>query len=98
VKKVFISLGIDGLYYCDSNIKGFLPIYKTQAKNTNGAGDIFMSAIILAEASGLSIDEQSMFGVVASSINVESSDTISRNLNLDVLKERVEEYKCINNI
>lgn len=93
VKEVLIT-GKDFLYVGskDGVSKYIHDAYREKPANVSGAGDSLIAYYISARSKGLSIDEASKRGLVASILTVDSNDPV-RKMNLDFV---LEEAKSIN--
>lgn len=85
IKKVFISLGSNGVYCQDAHKSVKLPCYPTRLANTTGAGDTFTAAIAWGFLNDFSMEDTAKAGLAAASICVESNETINQNLNCDAI-------------
>lgn len=91
VKKIYISLGKEGIYYSDGKTKGKIPSLDVKVLNVNGAGDAFMAGVVYGHSLEKSIDEVCKFGVIAASIAVMTDKTISDDMCLEnILKIKGE--------
>jgi ribokinase len=68
VKRVLITLGVDGCYYSDAKKRRHVPTYSLKAEDSTGAGDAFNAAFCYALALGLPIDEAIRYGNGAGSL------------------------------
>lgn len=70
-KPVIVSAGKDGAYYCESeNGAENLPVYDHgEVKDTVGAGDAFHGGVVYGLASGLTLRESVLCGVICGGIN-----------------------------
>lgn len=85
VKQVFITLGRDGVFYCDGKLRGILrPHVKTMVSAT-GAGDSFSAMILLGMAEDRSIEETARMGMAAASITMESASAV----NVEMSREEI---------
>lgn len=91
VKRVFITLGEDGVYYSDEIKSGKLPILSNpeDVKNVTGCGDSFLAAACWSMLHGGDICEMAKAGLGAAAICASSEDTISNELNAENLKRRI---------
>lgn len=92
VKEVFISMGKNGIYYCDRNKGDFLKPIKVAPKNTTGAGDSLMAGIVAGFSKGMSLEETANFAVIVSGITVESLNTVSENMSCKEVRRRINNY------
>ena len=89
VKRVFISLGADGVFYADHAQCRREPCFQTHLVNATGGGDAMMAAITFAFLCGMSAEETVRFALAASAICVESEATISGNMKFDRVIQRM---------
>ncbi len=82
VKKVFISLGSDGMLAADRNETLKIPCGRCRIVNTTGAGDAAMAAIVLADLNGLSLGDTARLGVRAGTLTCMDESANSGNLSL----------------
>ncbi len=74
VKRVFISLGADGMLACDENKCLRLPCIKTEIVNTTGSGDASAAAIAWAGIKGLSLRQSAEAAVRAGAITAQCQE------------------------
>ena len=72
--RVFISLGADGVY--DQSGSVTLPAPKAEMVSTTGCGDSFMAALTWAYLQGSDLERSARAGLAASSLTMESTETI----------------------
>lgn len=89
VKRVFISLGADGVYAADEAGEVWLPTLPGKMVNTTGCGDAFMAALVWAEMEALDLEHTALAGLAAGSIAMESQLTINPEMNADAIRERM---------
>ncbi len=89
LRRVFISLGGDGVLAADCNQHLHLPVLPSQMVNTTGCGDAFMAAIAWAYLQGTDLAGTAKAGLAASSIAMEGRETINPTMSERSLKERV---------
>lgn len=53
VRQVFVSLGVDGVYYAEEGAQGYLPATPMHAPDCTGAGDVMAAGIALGMLRGL---------------------------------------------
>ena len=88
LRRVFISLGSDGVFAADHNARLRLPVLPAQMRNTTGCGDAFMAAIAWAYLRGTDLRDTAMAGLAASAIAMEGSETINPALSVQALTTR----------
>ena len=90
LRRVFISLGADGVYAADSQRHLWMENIPGKMVNTTGCGDAFMAAIVWAFLEGLSLEESARAGLAAGSIAMEANQTINPEMSAEALKARME--------
>lgn len=89
LKRVFLSLGAQGVYCADGQVYTQLPTLNTPIINTTGAGDSFMAALAWGHLQGLDTIDAARAGLAAASITLESYAAINSQLNAELLKARM---------
>ena len=89
VKRVFISLGADGVFAADENGEVWLPTLPGKMVNTTGCGDAFMAALVWAAMEDLNLEESALAGLAAGSIAMESGLTINPDMSANALRTRM---------
>lgn len=77
LKRIFISLGADGVFAADHKERYFVPAIPGKLINATGCGDAFMAAIAWAWLEGTNLENTARAGLAASSIAMESEETIN---------------------
>ena len=80
VKRVFISLGTEGMLYASADGIGRVPCIPANMVDATGAGDAAMAAIVWGGTHGLSAEDCARAAVKAGAITVESEYTNSPEL------------------
>ena len=88
LRRVFISLGSDGVFAADHSARLHLPVLPAHMRNTTGCGDAFMAAIAWAYLQGTDLRGTALAGLAASAIAMEGAGTINPALGVQALKER----------
>lgn len=89
VKRLFISLGADGVLAVDSSSRIRLSNLPGSIVSTTGCGDAFMAALVWAWMEGMNLRTTALAGLAASAITMESPLTINPALSADRLKIRI---------
>ena len=95
LKKIFVSLGKDGILYMDAEgnkIKRKLKAVNKMA-NASGAGDALMAAIIYGAVNDMSIEKTIDYGLAAGIAAIKSEKTINENMSVSLLKQILKENK-----
>ena len=90
LRRVFISLGADGVFAADHSGRVRLPCLPAELVNATGCGDAFMAAITWAYLQGTDLADAARAGLAASSIAMESRETINPGLGEEALRTRLE--------
>ncbi len=77
LRRVFISLGGDGVYAADHGGSVHLPVYPGEMVNTTGAGDAFMAALAWAYLEGTDLAGTAKAGLAAAAISMAGTETIN---------------------
>ena len=84
---VVLTDGAKGVYYFDGKTFGHVDAHKVQVKNTTGAGDSFISAMISGYVQGWDIEKCVRFGCLIASITVQSIETVSKQVTSQLVKD-----------
>ena len=82
VKKVFISLDAEGVYYTDGVSSGKIKASNVDVKNVTGAGDSFVAGLGFGYVNGLDMEEIVKFSMTMSIITISYEGTIHPDLDL----------------
>ncbi|WP_425447182.1 PfkB family carbohydrate kinase [Dethiothermospora halolimnae] len=93
VKKVFISLGEDGVFYGDENTKGIIRSPKINVVNATGAGDAFMAGLIYSYINNYNIHYSSVFSMTSSILALSHEDTINPNISVENINKKIKELR-----
>lgn len=88
LRRVFISLGGDGVFAADHNERKHLLCLPGEMVNTTGCGDAFMAALVWAYLEGSDLDASARAGLAASAIAMESAETINPVMNAAAVRSR----------
>ncbi len=88
LRRVFISLGGDGVLAADHSGRARLPCLPGRMVNTTGCGDAFMAALAWAYLEGSALEETARAGLAAASIAMESGETINEAMSAEALTAR----------
>ena len=90
LRRVFISLGGDGVLAAGHSGRVRLPCMKGNMVNTTGCGDAFMAALAWAYLEGTALEDTARAGAAAAAIAMESGETINDAMNAETLLERMK--------
>ncbi|HDK7160110.1 TPA: winged helix-turn-helix transcriptional regulator [Clostridium botulinum] len=91
VKRVFITLGEEGVYYNDGKNKNKIPNPKVRVINATGAGDAFMAAMVYCYLKDFSVEETIKFSMTASILALSHEDTINPNMSVWSINNKMKE-------
>ncbi|MBQ7058924.1 MAG: carbohydrate kinase family protein [Firmicutes bacterium] len=86
VKRVFISLGKDGVLAAEKEYMIHIPAPAVMVKNATGAGDAFMAGLVWAHLHGRGLEESAKAASKAAAVAVAGSETINPDLNEDRIR------------
>ena len=86
LRRVFISLGGDGVFAADRSGRVRLPCLPGNMVNATGCGDAFMAAIAWAYLEGTDLEGTARAGLAAASIAMESGETINPSMSVDGIR------------
>ena len=89
LRRVFISLGGDGVLAADHNGRCHVPCCPGDMVNTTGCGDAGMAAIAWAYLEGTDLEGTARAAMAAGAIAMESAETINPAMSARLLKERM---------
>ena len=93
VKRVFITLGENGVYYFDGAVEKYIKAPNIEIINATGAGDAFMAAIAYAHLDNLDIENTLKFAITTSILTLENEYTINPNISVKSIIKRMKELK-----
>ncbi|CAM3030725.1 PfkB family carbohydrate kinase [Hathewaya histolytica] len=91
VKRVFISLGAEGVYYNDGINSNIIKTPKIEVVNATGAGDAFIAALAYSHLNDFEIDHAARFASVASIMALSHENTINPNMSLENINKKMKE-------
>ena len=77
VKRVFISLGEDGVYYRDESGEGIVGTSPVKLASATGAGDAFSAAILVGHIKDFSAEDTAKLGVACASLALEVKSAVN---------------------
>lgn len=92
-KRVFITLGDEGVYYLGEQEEVYMKVPKISIVNATGAGDAFMAGLAYSYFNGLDIENTLKISIGASIITLENENTINPNISVENIEKRIEELK-----
>lgn len=95
VKRVFISLGEQGVYYDDGTDSRQIKAPKINVVNATGAGDAFIAALAYSHYSDFDIAYSTRFAIGASVLALSHEETINPNMSVENITNRIKELNLI---
>lgn len=94
VRRVFISMGPDGMIAADKDHSILADRYPVTVKSTTGAGDSAMAAIVWSTLNeeGDGLTEPAMAANAAASATISVDPTIHPGMSVDLIKNKIKEY------
>jgi pseudouridine kinase len=89
VQIAIVTLGATGLVYATSQESGHVPAIEVEITDLTGAGDALTAAIVFGLLNGLPMGEAVRLGVSAAALTLQSRETVSPNLSLERLYDRL---------
>lgn len=91
VKRVFITLGADGVFFNDGSIHKLIPNPKIKVVNATGAGDAFLAALAFCHFNNYGIDESARFSMTAAILALSYEETINPGISEKNVKKKMKE-------
>lgn len=88
LRRVFISLGGQGVYAADHNTALRMPCLSAEVKNATGAGDAFMAALAWAYLEGTDLENSARLAQAAAAVAIEGAETINPVMSAAVIRSR----------
>ncbi|MBQ9064828.1 MAG: bifunctional hydroxymethylpyrimidine kinase/phosphomethylpyrimidine kinase [Blautia sp.] len=88
IKRVFISMGADGIFAAEAGHMKKYPVIPANIKNTTGAGDAFMAGLVHAYLQNMPQDRTASFALACASVAAESEETINPELSVSKAVEK----------
>lgn len=93
VKRVFITLGPEGVFYNDGYAHRLIPNPKVDVVNATGAGDAFIAALAYSYYNNYDIDESARFSMAAAILALSSEETINPNISQENVNKIMKEIR-----
>ena len=85
LRRVFISMGAQGVYAAEGETGFFAPPFESKIKNTAGAGDAFTAALVWAFMRGIGLSGSCLLASAAAALNTESESTVNGALTVEAM-------------
>ena len=89
--RVFLSMGETGVFALDRQGCLMQPSLPARVRNTTGAGDAFMAALVWAYLEGMDLRESTLAASAAAAVAAEGEETINSALSEEELRKRIKE-------
>lgn len=86
VKKLYITLGAEGVFFAEKGSHGRIPAIPLQPVNATGAGDAFTAASVYGELYGWTMERTARFATKASALTLLSRDTVSERMSASAVE------------
>ncbi len=93
VKRVFISLGEDGMYYDDGVNSNHIRSHKINVVNATGAGDACLAALAYSHFNKFDIELSARFSMSASILALSHENTINPNISIENINKKIKEIE-----
>lgn len=91
IKRVFITLGSEGVFFSDNTKTNHLKAPNTKVINATGAGDAFVAALAYAHLNDFEIDTAAKLAITASIIALSHENTINPNMSIENINLKMKE-------
>ena len=91
VKRVFISLGEDGVFFNDGQTSKLIAGPKIRPVNATGAGDAFVAALAYCHFHHMPAENTARFAIGASIMALSVEDTINQNISRENIEKKMKE-------
>ncbi len=85
IKRIFITLGSEGVYYSNEQISGKFKPEKADIKNATGAGDAFMAGIVYGTLKGYNSEKIARFASGVSLAALAGESTVNPEMDLEFI-------------
>jgi pseudouridine kinase len=89
IRRVFISLGTEGVLGAEGQQLIKVPCYKATMRNATGAGDSFMAALAWAYLEGGDLENTAKAAAATASMAIESEETVNSAITAAAVRERM---------
>jgi len=91
VKRVFITLGSQGVFYHDGDRHNLIPGPEVKVVNATGAGDAFFAALAFCDFHNYDIDKSAKFSLATSILALSHEETINPNISKENVNLKMKE-------
>lgn len=90
VRRVFISLGEEGVYYRDETGEGVVGTSPVKIVSATGAGDAFSAAILVGHVKAFRAEDTAKLGIACASMALEVKSAVNPRICWDKVSERIK--------
>lgn len=94
VERIFLSLGIDGVFYSDKQEQALIPAIPVSMVNANGAGDAFLAGLAHGFIQDWSTRKSTEFAMAAAVVALSDIATINPNMSEISVNRVIKESIC----
>ena len=94
VKRLFLSLGEQGVFYSDGAHQAHLPILPSTVVNVTGGGDAYMGALVHAWLPDYPLAQSARFARACAALAVGAEETVFTGLSQAAVERMLETYPC----
>jgi pseudouridine kinase len=91
VKRVFITLGAEGVFYHNGTVHKLVPNPEVKVVNATGAGDAFLAALAFSHFNDYDIDAITHFSIAAAILALSYEGTINPNISKENVDKKMKE-------
>ncbi len=91
LRRVFISMGTNGVFAADHNEMKIVPCFKAVMRNATGAGDSFMAALAWAYLQGTDLENSAKAAAATAAMAIEAETTINPDITADAVRARMNQ-------
>lgn len=95
LRRVYISLGADGILAADADTRLRLPAARSAHVNTTGCGDAFLAALVWAHLRGLDLADSARAGIAAAAVAMADAETVSPRMSAQAVLAGMNEQASI---
>ncbi|MEH6444688.1 MAG: PfkB family carbohydrate kinase [Oceanospirillaceae bacterium] len=91
VKRLFISLGKDGVFYSDQNQQQRIELTAHDVQNSNGAGDAMTAALVHCHMHEMYIHDSCLFALAAANCAIATQGTINSDFSISTINNLLKD-------
>lgn len=93
VKRVYITLGSDGVFYHDRKSWALIPNPRVHVVNATGAGDAFVAGLACSYFNHYDTEQSACFAMATAILALESEETINPNVSMENVQKKMKELE-----